>query len=42
MVIGCGSGAIELLEVQLQGGRRMDAQSFLNGRKLKVGKMFTI
>jgi methionyl-tRNA formyltransferase len=28
---GCGGGSIEFLEVQLEGKKRMDAASFLNG-----------
>lgn len=28
---GCGEGAIELLEVQMEGKKRMDAAAFLNG-----------
>lgn len=35
LVAGCGDGtAIELLEVQLEGRKRMDAASFLNGNPL--------
>ena len=30
-VVGCGGGAIELLEVQLEGKKRMPAAAFLNG-----------
>ena len=31
MVVGCGDGAVEVLEVQRQGKRRMDVADFLNG-----------
>ena len=31
MVVGCGDGAVEVLEVQRQGKRRMDVTDFLNG-----------
>ena len=31
MVVGCGEGAVEVLEVQRQGKRRMDVADFLNG-----------
>ena len=41
LIIGCGQGAIELLQVQLEGAKQMDAQSFLRGKKLNVGKIFT-
>lgn len=32
--VGCGSGAIEILELQLEGSKPMNAKSFLNGRNL--------
>lgn len=31
LVVACGNGAIEILEVQPEGKKRMDARSFLNG-----------
>jgi methionyl-tRNA formyltransferase len=34
---GCGDGAIELLEVQLEGKKRMTAAAFLNGFALSEG-----
>jgi methionyl-tRNA formyltransferase len=34
LVIGCGSGALELLEVQLEGRKRISAADFANGRHL--------
>lgn len=37
LTIACGSGAIELLEVQLEGKKRMDSKSFLLGHQLKCG-----
>lgn len=37
MKIGCGDGAIEALEVQLEGKRRMDTASFLAGYKIQNG-----
>lgn len=33
LLAACGQGALELLEVQLEGGRRMSGQEFLRGRK---------
>ena len=33
MVVGCGTGALELLQVQPEGGRRMSAGDYLRGRK---------
>ena len=39
LVISCGQGAIEIFSIQEEGGKAMDAQSYLNGRKLKVGDL---
>ena len=36
--IQTGRGQLRLLEVGLEGKKRMDAASFLNGMKLEVGK----
>jgi len=36
---GCGGGAIELLEVQLEGKKRMAAAAFLNGFSLTTGEV---
>jgi methionyl-tRNA formyltransferase len=33
LVIGCGDGAVELHEVQAEGGKRMSARDYLRGRK---------
>jgi methionyl-tRNA formyltransferase len=39
-LVGCGDGAaLELLEVQLAGKKRMSAEAFLNGYKLAPGEM---
>ena len=35
---GCGQGSLELLEVQLEGRKRMDVASFLNGLSLNAGE----
>lgn len=37
LVVACGEGAVEILEIQEEGGKAMSALSYLNGRKLKVG-----
>lgn len=37
LVVGCGEGAIRLLELQRAGARRMDAATFLSGLKIPVG-----
>ena len=34
LVVSCGSGALELMEVQLEGRRRMSAADFANGHRL--------
>jgi len=33
LIVGCGVGALELLTVQPEGGRRMSAADYLRGRK---------
>jgi methionyl-tRNA formyltransferase len=33
IIVGCGSGALRLLEIQPEGSRRMSAQDYLRGRK---------
>ena len=37
IVIGCGDKALRVLELQLEGGRRMKAREFLTGHSLKPG-----
>ncbi len=37
IVIGCGGGALRILALQLEGGRRLTAQEFLAGHDLKRG-----
>lgn len=41
LTIACGDGAIQLLELQKAGGKKMDAQSFLRGVALDVGSKLT-
>lgn len=38
LVIGCAAQAIKLLEVQVEGGRRLAAEQFLAGHKLEMGR----
>lgn len=38
LLVGTGDGLLELLEVQPQSGRRMDAVSFLRGRRAEAGE----
>lgn len=37
LVVGCGEGAIKIMELQRAGARRMDAATFLSGLKIPVG-----
>lgn len=37
LIIGCGSGSIELIEVQLEGAKRISAADFIRGQRLKKG-----
>ena len=34
LLAGCGAGAIELIEVQMEGKKRMTAEAFANGQRL--------
>ncbi|HLX43520.1 MAG TPA: methionyl-tRNA formyltransferase [Bryobacteraceae bacterium] len=38
MFVGCGDGAIELIEVQMEGKKRMDVAAFLNGNAIEKGE----
>ena len=38
IVVGCGAGALKILELQLEGGRRMTAAEFLLGHPLVPGQ----
>ena len=40
IVIGCGRGALRILELQREGGRRLTSAEFLAGHALKVGETF--
>ena len=40
LVIACGSGALELFEVQLEGAKRIAAADFIRGQRLTLGKLF--
>lgn len=41
LIIKCGTGYLKILELQLEGGKRLDYKSFLNGNKLEVGKILS-
>jgi methionyl-tRNA formyltransferase len=40
LLVACGSGVLELLEVQLEGRKRMSARDFLRGHAMKAGDRF--
>jgi methionyl-tRNA formyltransferase len=40
LVVGCGQGALEILELQRAGGKRLSASDFLRGHPLPVGARF--
>jgi methionyl-tRNA formyltransferase len=41
LTVACGAGALQLLEVQRPGGRRLDAAAFLRGTQVPVGTVLT-
>jgi methionyl-tRNA formyltransferase len=40
IVVGCGEGALRILELQRESGRRLNAAEFLAGCALKAGERF--
>ena len=42
IVVACGSGAVQLSELQRPGGKRLNAAQFLQGRALQVGERFDL
>jgi methionyl-tRNA formyltransferase len=40
IVVGCGLNALRIIELQREGGRRMNAAEFLAGHALKAGGRF--
>jgi methionyl-tRNA formyltransferase len=40
ITVGCGEKALRILELQLEGGRRMNAAEFLAGHALNAGEKF--
>ena len=38
-IVACGSGAVELVSVQLEGKKQMSAEEFFRGQRTKVGDM---
>lgn len=39
-MVGCGKGVLRIIELQLEGGRRLSANSFICGHKLVIGDKF--
>ena len=39
LIVACGEGAVELLELQPEGKKRMSAEAFAAGYRLKKGDM---
>ena len=37
LMVKCGHGALEVLELQAQGGKRMTARAYLAGKRIEVG-----
>jgi len=40
--VACGAGALELVEVQMEGRKRLAAAEFVNGQRLKEGEMLAL
>lgn len=40
IIIGCAKGALEIRELQLEGGKRLSVPAFLSGHKLTLGDKF--
>ncbi len=40
LLVRCGDGALEVLELQAPGGKRMAAKAYLTGRQIPVGTIF--
>ena len=40
LIVACGSGELEVLEVQMEGRKRMAAADFVNGQRVATGEVF--
>ena len=40
LVVACGTGCLELLEIQAPNAKRMTAKAYLMGKKIDVGTRF--
>lgn len=41
IVVACGNGLLKLSELQMPGGKRLDAKTFIQGQSLKIGDIFS-
>ena len=41
LIVACGDGAIRICELQMVGGKRMDARDYLRGHSIPAGSRFT-
>ncbi len=41
IIVSCGGGLLNLLEIQIEGGRRLSAADFLRGHSLQTGDMLS-
>jgi methionyl-tRNA formyltransferase len=41
VLVACGEGVLHITELQAPGGKRLNAQAFVQGHHLKVGEVFT-
>jgi len=41
VIVGCGDGLLHITELQAPGGKRLNAQAFVQGHNLKVGDLFS-
>jgi methionyl-tRNA formyltransferase len=41
LLVACGQGVLNIMELQAPGGKRMNAQAFIQGHHLKTGDIFS-
>jgi methionyl-tRNA formyltransferase len=41
VTVGCGEGLLHITELQAPGGKRLNAQAFVQGHNLQIGDLFT-
>ncbi len=42
LIVACGTGTLELVEIQAPGAKRMNAKTYLNGKKIEIGTRFGV